>query len=154
MRFVKYGGLEFPINANVLTGFFYRQQFGRDFLSDLLEMVTKTNTLVVPKIVWSLAKSYDFDLIDYDQWLLKLKEGPADYEGILLETNKFLRKVDIDSNQSENTDHYEVKLLATAAKLGFELDALKLLLPSDLINATSQPQLRKATSEEFQNFFG
>ncbi|WP_159647355.1 hypothetical protein [Erysipelothrix anatis] len=117
-------------------------------------MITKTNTLVTPKIVWSLAKSHDFDLVDYDQWLLKLKEGPADYEGILIETNKFLRKVDIDTKKSENTEHYEVKSLATAAKLGFDLETLKLLLPSDLINAVSQPQLRKATSEEFQEFFG
>lgn len=151
MRIAKFKGANIYIQLNALTPFFYRQQFGDDFYSAIQALIRGRKNSSGYKVVWALSKSNDFELLDYDQWILAFDEGGTDWDSIVKEISKAYRKTDESLDSSEPSDHYEVKLIVSAARIGLSLQTLRIMYPSDLINAVSEIKTKKANQADIDN---
>ena len=74
MRLLIVDNKKIKINGNIFTPFFYYQEFGRDLYDDIENSIGNGvvfNQVIGRKIVWSLAKSSDFNLVGYEEWIIK-----------------------------------------------------------------------------------
>jgi len=76
MRRVKIGGQDFNLIASPMTLYFYKKEFRKDLLSDLMEFdglesdPTKFDGILILQMAWAMIKtSKTGQLVTFEQWL-------------------------------------------------------------------------------------
>ncbi len=152
MRIVRFKGKQVYIQLNVLTPFFYKQQFQTDFYRDVLVYKTQHKQAIGMRLVWSMSKSNDFDLIDYDQWIRLFQEEDTDWESINVELDKLYREVEKTDGDQRPSQYAEEELLLNTSRMGISLELLKIMLPSELFNGLSKAEKQEATQQDIDRF--
>lgn len=150
MRLVKYKGEFIQIQMSVLTPFFYLQQFNAEFEDDLLKYIIDKDKTIGQKLVWSMSKTADFDLIDFEQWILLFENQETNWLEISEEIERYFANYEIKTKNHESSKpgrYYHKKVVATALKMGFSFESLKYVLPSDLVHILGEEEV-KATQED------
>lgn len=159
MRIIKFLGEDISIQSNVLTPFFYQQQFKKDIYKDLGEFFKTESNTIGNRIVWALSKSIEFDIYDFDQWILAFDNGDTDWHEVHQELDRFLyseptEKKSKKKEESKPIKHYPIKQVSYALRSGFSFESLKYIQPFDLhsiYDDEEDAEVKQATQADIDN---
>ena len=135
MRIVSLNAGQSFIHASPVSLVIHRQAFDSSLLFDISEAFSFgeiINTSKAQKVFWTLSKTADFTLIDYEDWVHLLPENNLWKIPVLKEINEKLYlssdEEEIEDEEVEMIDtNWETSILVNAKRMGLSIEELNLL---------------------------
>jgi len=160
MRQIKIGGQDFNLVASPMTLYFYKKEFKKDLLSDLMAFdglendATKFDGILILQMAWAMIKtSKTGQLVTFEQWLNGL-------EFVDFEDTDMSMAIQNKANKNIDNDDAEIGILVTAKRMGLGFDELNLFSLDDYLAfvekfvGKEENGTRQASQEDINRFMG
>lgn len=141
MRIVKLSAGQSFIHASPLSLLIHRQAFNSSLMIDISEAFSLgeiINKSKAQKVFWTLSKTADLKLIDYEDWIHLLPDDNLWRIPVLKEINEKLNvkasEDESDEEIIETDNNWEISILVNAKRMGLSIEELNLLTMQSYID--------------------
>lgn len=142
MRIVKLSAGNSFIHASPLSLVIHKQAFNTSLFIDIAKAFSSgeiINKSKAQRVFWTLSKTADTNLIDYEDWVFLIPESDVSWRiPVIKEINEKLylknNEEETDEVASENDTNWEISILVNAKRMGLSIEELNLLTMQSYID--------------------